>query len=81
MAQKKISQFVVDNLRLQELAAIVEKNKPFYDAFFDKCHISAFGAQTHVRRAFSKHPALVAGRAQSFLLIHADCHGIFQQLI
>ena len=33
MAQKKISQFVVDNLRLQELAAIVEKNKPFYDAF------------------------------------------------
>jgi hypothetical protein len=33
MIQKKISQFVVDNLRLQELAAIVEKNKPFYDAF------------------------------------------------
>lgn len=33
MAQKKISQFVVDNLRLQELAAIVEMNKPFYDAF------------------------------------------------
>jgi hypothetical protein len=33
MVQKKISQFVVDNLRLQELAAIVEQNKPFYDAF------------------------------------------------
>ena len=33
MTQKKISQFVVDNLRLQELAIIVEKNKPFYDAF------------------------------------------------
>lgn len=33
MTQKKISQFVVDNLRLQELAAIVEQNKPFYDAF------------------------------------------------
>ncbi len=33
MTQKKISQFVVDNLRLQELAVIVEKNKPFYDAF------------------------------------------------
>lgn len=33
MTQKKISQFVVDNLRLQELAAIVAQNKPFYDAF------------------------------------------------
>lgn len=33
MTQKKISQFVVDNLRLQELAAIVEQNKPFYGAF------------------------------------------------
>ncbi len=33
MTQKKISPFVVDNLRLQELAAIVEQNKPFYDAF------------------------------------------------
>ncbi|GHT93182.1 hypothetical protein FACS1894116_04660 [Betaproteobacteria bacterium] len=33
MIQKKISQFVVDNLRLKELAAIVEQNKPFYDAF------------------------------------------------
>jgi hypothetical protein len=33
MTKKKISQFVVDNLRLQELAAIVEKNKPFYDTF------------------------------------------------
>lgn len=33
MSQDKISQFVVDNLRLQELAAIVEQNKPFYDAF------------------------------------------------
>jgi len=35
MTQKKISQFVVDNLRLQELAAIVEQNKPFYDAFLN----------------------------------------------
>lgn len=35
MIHKKISQFVVDNLRLQELAAVVEKNKPFYDAFSD----------------------------------------------
>lgn len=33
MSQKKISKFVIDNLRLQELAVIVEKNKPFYDAF------------------------------------------------
>lgn len=33
MTQKKISKFVVDNLRLQELAKIVEQNKPFYDAF------------------------------------------------
>jgi hypothetical protein len=33
MTQEKISQFVVDNLRLQELAAIVEQNKPFYGAF------------------------------------------------
>lgn len=33
MVQKKMSQFIVDNLRLQELVAIVEKNKPFYDAF------------------------------------------------
>lgn len=33
MTRKKISQFVVDNFRLQELAAIVEQNKPFYDAF------------------------------------------------
>lgn len=33
MPQKKISAFVVDNLRLKELAAIVEMNKPFYDAF------------------------------------------------
>jgi hypothetical protein len=40
MTQKKISQFVVDNLRLQELAGIVEQNKPFYDAFssFLQCH-------------------------------------------
>lgn len=40
MAQKKISPFVVDNLRLQELATIVEQNKPFYDAFskFLQCH-------------------------------------------
>lgn len=33
MPQNKISQFVIDNLRLQELVIIVEKNKPFYDAF------------------------------------------------
>lgn len=33
MPEKKISDFVVDNLRLQELALIVEKNKPFYNAF------------------------------------------------
>lgn len=33
MSENKISRFVVDNLRLQELAAIVEQNKPFYDAF------------------------------------------------
>jgi hypothetical protein len=33
MTRKKISRFVVDNFRLQELAAIVEQNKPFYDAF------------------------------------------------
>lgn len=33
MSNKKISNFIVDNLRLQELALIVEKNKPFYDAF------------------------------------------------
>jgi hypothetical protein len=33
MTKNKISQFVVDNLRLQELATIVEQNKPFYDAF------------------------------------------------
>jgi hypothetical protein len=33
MPNKKISDFVVDNLRLQELALIVEKNKPFYNAF------------------------------------------------
>lgn len=33
MAHEKISEFVVDNLRLQELATIVEKNKPFYEAF------------------------------------------------
>jgi len=33
MSKKVISDFVVDNLRLQELSIIVEKNKPFYDAF------------------------------------------------
>jgi hypothetical protein len=33
MTENKISKFVVDNLRLQELAKIVEQNKPFYDAF------------------------------------------------
>lgn len=33
MTQNNISRFVVDNLRLQELTAIVEQNKPFYDAF------------------------------------------------
>jgi len=33
MAQKKISRFVVDNLRLHELVTIVERNKPFYEAF------------------------------------------------
>ena len=33
MPEKKISEFIVDNLRLQELAIIVDKNKPFYDAF------------------------------------------------
>jgi len=33
MPENKISDFVVDNLRLQELVIIVEKNKPFYDAF------------------------------------------------
>lgn len=33
MSKKLISDFVVDNLRLQELSIIVEKNKPFYDAF------------------------------------------------
>jgi len=33
MSQNKISKFVVDNLRLLELTAIVNLNKPFYDAF------------------------------------------------
>ncbi len=33
MIIQPLSPFVVDNLRLQELAAIVEQNKPFYDAF------------------------------------------------
>lgn len=48
MTQKRISQFVVDNLRLQELAVIVEQNKPFYDAFsnflqrHDYTDVSAF---------------------------------------
>lgn len=33
MSHKKASQFVVNNLRLQELTVIVEQNKPFYEAF------------------------------------------------
>ena len=73
MTHTKLSKFVVDNLRLQELATIVEKNKPFYDAFssFLQCHgyadVSAFIHDNNSAKAQSVIESYLANPAGAIL--------------
>ena len=73
MSEKKISEFVVDNLRLQELAIIVEKNKPFYDAFlnflktFGFADVAAFVHEANSATARSAIEAYLANPAGTTL--------------
>lgn len=73
MPEKKISEFVVDNLRLQDLALIVEKNKPFYDAFlnflktFGYADVAAFVHDANLAAARSAIEAYLANPAGATL--------------
>lgn len=65
MPQRKISQFVVDNLRLKELSAIVDQNKPFYDAFVS--FLQSFGYADVAAFIHDKNPDAARSAIESYL--------------